>query len=180
MNDKMTDAELSKIQGRYQAAESIGIFLGALCVIAGCVLAFVLHELIVVLILGFSGVVLLLLIALPAQKKKNALIWQQLGAGLRRVYRADATVCGRGQQSAADRIKIIPRCGITAAGDVQLLRVGSVTENAADLCVRVVRERGEIHIWPVLQFKLVVQRLCAAQLLNSKIEQLAAERCDGP
>ena len=79
MNDKMNDAELSKILGRYQAAESIGIFLGALCVIAGCVLAFVLHELIVVLILGFSGVVLLLLIALPAQKKKNALIWQQLG-----------------------------------------------------------------------------------------------------
>ena len=35
MNDKMTDAELSKILGRYQAAESIGIFLGALCVIAG-------------------------------------------------------------------------------------------------------------------------------------------------
>ena len=51
MNDKMTDAELSKILGRYQAAESIGIFLGALCVIAGCVLAFVLHELIVVLIM---------------------------------------------------------------------------------------------------------------------------------
>ena len=69
--EKMTDAELSKILGRYQAAESIGIFLGALCVIAGCVLAFVLHELIVVLVLGFSGVVLLLLIALPAQKKKN-------------------------------------------------------------------------------------------------------------
>ena len=79
MNYKMTDAELSKILERYQAAESIGIFLGALCVIAGCVLAFVLHELIMVLILGFGGVVLLLLIALPAQKKKNALIWQQLG-----------------------------------------------------------------------------------------------------
>ena len=58
MNDKMTDAELSKILGRYQAAESIGIFLGALCVIACCVLAFVLHELIVVLIMGFRGVVL--------------------------------------------------------------------------------------------------------------------------
>ena len=53
MNDKMNDAELSKILGRYQAAESIGIFLGALCVIAGCVLAFVLHELIVVLILAW-------------------------------------------------------------------------------------------------------------------------------
>lgn len=79
MNDKMTDAELSKKLGRYQAAESIGIFLGALCVIAGCVLAFVLHDLVVVLVLGFSGVVLLLLIARPAQKKKNALIWQQLG-----------------------------------------------------------------------------------------------------
>lgn len=79
MNDRMTDAELSKKLGRYQAAESIGILLGALCVIVGCVLAFVLHDLIVVLVLGFSGVVLLLLIALPAQKKKNALIWQQLG-----------------------------------------------------------------------------------------------------
>lgn len=79
MNDRMTDAELSKKLGRYQAAESIGILLGALCVIAGSVLAFVLHDLIVVLVLGFSGVVLLLLIALPAQKKKNALIWQQLG-----------------------------------------------------------------------------------------------------
>lgn len=79
MNDRMTDAELSKKLGRYQAAESIGILLGVLCVIAGCVLAFVLHDLIVVLVLGFSGVVLLLLIALPAQKKKNALIWQQLG-----------------------------------------------------------------------------------------------------
>lgn len=79
MNDRMTDAELSKKLGRYQAAESIGIFLGALCVIVGCVLAFVLHDLVVVLVLGFSGVVLLLLIALPAQKKKNALIWQQLG-----------------------------------------------------------------------------------------------------
>lgn len=79
MNDKMTDAELSKKLGRYQAMESIGILLGALCVIAGCVLAFVLHDLVVVLILGFSGVALLLLIALPAQKKKNALIWQQLG-----------------------------------------------------------------------------------------------------
>ena len=79
MNDRMTDAELSKKLGRYQAAESIGILLGVLCVIAGCVLAFVLHDLIVVLVLGFSGVVLLLLITLPAQKKKNALIWQQLG-----------------------------------------------------------------------------------------------------
>ena len=79
MKDKMTDAELSKKLGRYQAMESIGILLGALCVIAGCVLAFVLHDLVVVLILGFSGVALLLLIALPAQKKKNALIWQQLG-----------------------------------------------------------------------------------------------------
>lgn len=79
MNDRMTAAELSKKLGRYQAAESIGILLGALCVIAGCVLAFVLHDLIVVLVLGFSGVVLLLLIVLPAQKKKNALIWQQLG-----------------------------------------------------------------------------------------------------
>ena len=79
MKDKMTDAELSKKLGRYQAMESIGILLGALCVIAGCVLAFVLHDLVVVLILGFSGVALLLLIALTAQKKKNALIWQQLG-----------------------------------------------------------------------------------------------------
>ena len=31
------------------------------------------------------------------------------GAGLRRVYRTDAPVCGRGQQSAANIIKISPR-----------------------------------------------------------------------
>lgn len=79
MKDKMTDAELSKKLGRYQLAESIGMLLGVLCVAIGCVLAFVQRNVAVLSILVFGGVALILLIALPAQKKKKALIAQQLG-----------------------------------------------------------------------------------------------------
>ena len=77
--EKMTDQELSQAFGRYQRRESIGILLGALLVIAGCISAFVQHNLLLVCILAFAEVGLILLLALPAQKKKNALIWQQLG-----------------------------------------------------------------------------------------------------
>ena len=35
--EKMTDQELSDAFGRYQRRESIGILLGALLVIAGCI-----------------------------------------------------------------------------------------------------------------------------------------------
>ena len=81
--DKMTDEALSKKLGSYQRAESIGMLLGILCVIAGCVLAFVKRDVILLSILFFGGVALLLLVALPAQKKKKALLQQQLGGYFR-------------------------------------------------------------------------------------------------
>ena len=81
--EKMTDAELSKKLGSYQRRESIGILLGVILVIAGCVSAFVQHSAVVLAILFFAGVALILLVALPAQKKKKALMQQQLGGFFR-------------------------------------------------------------------------------------------------
>lgn len=75
----MTDEDLSKKLGRYQVMESIGILLGVLLVVAGCITAFVLHNPVVLSVLVFGGVALILLLALPAQKKKKALLNQQLG-----------------------------------------------------------------------------------------------------
>ena len=79
----MTDQELSDAFGRYQRRESIGILLGALLVIAGCISAFVQHDVLLVCIPAFAGVGLILLLALPAQKKKKALMEQQLGGFFR-------------------------------------------------------------------------------------------------
>ncbi len=81
--EKMTDQELSDAFGRYQRRESIGILLGALLVIAGCISAFVRHDVLLVCIPAFAGVGLILLLALPAQKKKKALMEQQLGGFFR-------------------------------------------------------------------------------------------------
>ncbi len=81
--EKMTDAELSKKLGSYQRRESIGILLGVILVIAGCISAFVQHSAVVLAILFFAGVALILLVALPAQKKKKALMQQQLGVFFR-------------------------------------------------------------------------------------------------
>ena len=81
--EKMTDAELSKKLGSYQRTESIGILLGVILVIAGCILAFVYRNVIVICILVFAGVALFLLVAQPAQKKKKALMQQQLGSFFR-------------------------------------------------------------------------------------------------
>lgn len=81
--EKMTDQELSDAFGRYQRRESIGILLGALLVIAGCISAFVQHDVLLVCIPAFAGVGLILLLALPAQKKKKALMEQQLGGFFR-------------------------------------------------------------------------------------------------
>lgn len=81
--EKMTDQELSDAFGRYQRQESIGILLGALLVIAGCISAFVRHDVLLVCIPAFAGVGLILLLALPAQKKKKALMEQQLGGFFR-------------------------------------------------------------------------------------------------
>ena len=81
--EKMTDEELSKKLGSYQKTESISISLGVLLVIAGCISMFIQHDPILVCALAFPGVALFLLVAKPAQKKKKALMQQQLGGFFR-------------------------------------------------------------------------------------------------
>lgn len=77
--EKMTDEELSRRLGRYQKTESIGILLGILLVIAGCITMFIQRDVVLVSALVFPGVALLLLVAKSAQIKKKALMKQQLG-----------------------------------------------------------------------------------------------------
>ena len=77
--EKLTDAELSKKLGSYQRTESIGILLGVILVIAGCITMFIRRDPLLVCALAFPGVALFLLVAKPAQKKKKALMQQQLG-----------------------------------------------------------------------------------------------------
>ena len=81
--ERMTDTELSKKLGSYQRMESIGILLGVILVITGCIMMFVYRNIIVICILAFAGVALFLLVAQPAQKKKKALMQQQLGGFFR-------------------------------------------------------------------------------------------------
>ena len=81
--ERMTDAELSKQLGSYQRVESIGMLLGVLLVIAGCIMMFVYRNIAVICILVFAGVALFLLVAKPAQTKKKALMQQQLGSFFR-------------------------------------------------------------------------------------------------
>ena len=69
--ERMTDTELSKKLGHYQRTESIGILLGVLLVIAGCISMFIQRDPILVCALAFPGVALFLLVAKPAQKKKK-------------------------------------------------------------------------------------------------------------
>ena len=84
---RMTDAELSKKLGSYQKAESLGILLGVLLVIAGCISMFIRRDPLLVCALAFPGVALFLLVAKPAQNKKKALLQQQLGG----FFRAELT-----------------------------------------------------------------------------------------
>ena len=84
---RMTDAELSKKLGSYQKAESIGILLGVILVIAGCISMFIQRDPFLVSALAFPGVALFLLVAKPAQNKKKALMQQQLGG----FFRAELT-----------------------------------------------------------------------------------------
>lgn len=85
--EKLTDAELSKKLGGYQRTESIGMLLGILCVVSGCILMFVKRDIILICVLVFVGVALFLLAAKPAQTKKKALLQQQLGG----YFRAELT-----------------------------------------------------------------------------------------
>ena len=81
--EKLTDAQLSKKLGSCQKAESIGMLLGILCVVSGCILMFVKRDIILICVLVFVGVALFLLVAKPAQTKKKALLQQQLGGFFR-------------------------------------------------------------------------------------------------
>lgn len=51
--ERMTDTELSKKLGSYQRTESIGILLGVILVITGCIMTFVYRNIIVICILVF-------------------------------------------------------------------------------------------------------------------------------
>ncbi len=81
--EKMTDAELSKKLGSYQRTESIGILLGVILVIAGCITMFIRRDPLLICAMVFPGVALFLLVAKPAQKKKKKLMQQQLGSFFR-------------------------------------------------------------------------------------------------
>ena len=85
--EKLTDAQLSQRLGSYQKTESIGMLLGILCVVSGCILMFVKRDIILICVLVFVGVALFLLVAKPAQTKKKALLLQQLGG----YFRAELT-----------------------------------------------------------------------------------------
>ena len=81
--EKLTDAELSKKLGSYQRTESIGILLGVILVIAACITMFIRRDPFLICAMVFPGVALFLLVAKPAQKKKKALMQQQLGSFFR-------------------------------------------------------------------------------------------------
>ena len=81
--EKLTDAELSKKLGSYQRTESIGILLGVILVITACITMFIRRDPLLICALAFPGVALFLLVAKPAQKKKKALMQQQLGGFFR-------------------------------------------------------------------------------------------------
>ena len=85
--EKLTDAQLSKKLGSCQKAESIGILLGVILVIAACVSMFIQRDPLLVCALAFPGVALFLLVAKPAQTKKKALLQQQMGG----YFRAELT-----------------------------------------------------------------------------------------
>lgn len=85
--EKLTDAQLSQRLGSYQKTESIGMLLGILCVVSGCILMFEKRDIILICILVFVGVALFLLVAKPAQTKKKALLQQQMGG----YFRAELT-----------------------------------------------------------------------------------------
>ena len=81
--ERMTDAELSKKLGSYQRTEDISTSLGVILVIGACITMFIRRDPLLVCALAFPGVAVFLLVAKPAQKKKKALMQQQLGSFFR-------------------------------------------------------------------------------------------------
>ena len=69
--DRMTDEQLSKQLGRYQATESIGILLGVLLVAAGCITMFIRRDPLLICALG---------IALTQMQRRRAAAWLIMAA----------------------------------------------------------------------------------------------------
>ena len=79
MNKKMSDAELSKRLGAYQAIERIGMIIGLILIMAGGIIALVQHNLWIFAGLFFAGVIVLVIISFIVNTKKNVLLNLQLG-----------------------------------------------------------------------------------------------------
>ncbi len=79
MNKKMSDAELSRRLGTYQAIERIGMLLGLILIAVGGVIALVQHNLWIFAGLFFAGVIVLVIISFVVNTKKNVLLNLQLG-----------------------------------------------------------------------------------------------------
>lgn len=77
LSEKMSDEQLAKALGCYQAAESLCMLIGIILVAAGCISAVLVHNRALLAVLVFVGIGLLVFGALPAQKKKKALLRQQ-------------------------------------------------------------------------------------------------------
>lgn len=69
--EKLTDAQLSKKLGSCQKAESIGMLLGILCVVSGCILMFVKRDIILICALVFVGVALFCWWQSPPRRRKK-------------------------------------------------------------------------------------------------------------
>ena len=79
MSKKMSDAELSRRLGTYQAIERTGMVLGLILIAAGGVIAIVQHNLWIFAGLFFAGVIVLVIISFVVNTKKNVLLNLQLG-----------------------------------------------------------------------------------------------------
>lgn len=79
LNEKLNDAELSKKLGYYQFIEALWSLFTILLVLAGIIVIFVVRNLAVGGVLLFAGVAVGVFLAGGMQKKKKALMLQQMG-----------------------------------------------------------------------------------------------------
>ncbi len=76
---KMSDAELSKKLGSYQTLERIGQIIGLILIAAGTAMAFIKHDLWLFAGLFFAGVIVMVIVFVVINTKKNVLLNLQLG-----------------------------------------------------------------------------------------------------
>ena len=76
---KMSDAELSKKLGIYQTLERVGQIIGLILVAAGTATAFIKHDLWLFAGLFFAGVIVMIIVFVVINTKKNVLLNLQLG-----------------------------------------------------------------------------------------------------